>query len=173
MHSGDMQGDKGMNSGGNGGMQSSAECVYVVKPGDMLGQIAQHYGVSVHEIIRANGVGNPDIIYVGQKFQIPGCRSDGPAQPDMHPQGEPNDTKSGPDMGMGGMGNGGNGRPDSAMTDQSGPQPDRPSQSYRVRRGDSLSQIAADFGVNSYDLAQVNGIQDMNLLYVGQVLQIP
>jgi len=45
--------------------------------------------------------------------------------------------------------------------------------SYTVQRGDSLSSIAAQFGMNYFDLARMNGITNMDSLRVGQVLQVP
>jgi len=51
---------------------------YVVKPGDYLSGIAQHYGVTVYEIQQANNISNADVIYVGQKLQVPGCSAEMP-----------------------------------------------------------------------------------------------
>ncbi len=42
-----------------------------------------------------------------------------------------------------------------------------------VHPGENLSSIAARYGVNVYALARYNGIGNVNLLRVGQVLQIP
>ncbi|QOP66151.1 endolysin [Arthrobacter phage DanielleIgnace] len=42
-----------------------------------------------------------------------------------------------------------------------------------VDPGDSLSSIAAQFGVDLNELVRVNGIQNANLIYPGQVLQLP
>jgi membrane-bound lytic murein transglycosylase D len=44
---------------------------------------------------------------------------------------------------------------------------------YRVRRGDSVTEIARRFGVGLEDLLAVNRIRDRNRISVGQVLQIP
>jgi membrane-bound lytic murein transglycosylase D len=44
---------------------------------------------------------------------------------------------------------------------------------YRVRRGDTLSRIAARFGVRTQDLMAANGIRKANHIRVGQVLEIP
>src|SRR5690606_28813008 len=57
-----------------------AASVYVVKSGDSLSQIAARHGVSVAELVRTNNIANPNIIYVGQEFKIPGCSQDGPHQ---------------------------------------------------------------------------------------------
>ncbi len=46
-------------------------------------------------------------------------------------------------------------------------------QTYVVQYGDSLSTIAVRFGILTRDLARVNNIVNPNLVYVGQVLQIP
>jgi LysM repeat protein len=44
---------------------------YVVKPGDNLFRIALSYGVSLQALAAANGIGNYNLIYVGQKLNIP------------------------------------------------------------------------------------------------------
>jgi lysozyme len=45
---------------------------HVVQPGDTLFAIAARYGVSAWTLARANGIWNPNIIYVGQTLVIPG-----------------------------------------------------------------------------------------------------
>lgn len=42
-----------------------------VKPGDTLGKISGKYGAAMKGIIRANGIKNPDVIFLGQKLCIP------------------------------------------------------------------------------------------------------
>ncbi len=56
---------------------------YVVSPGDTLTAIAARYGVSTSALARANGISNPNRIYVGQKLVIPGASNAGssPAAP--------------------------------------------------------------------------------------------
>jgi membrane-bound lytic murein transglycosylase D len=44
---------------------------------------------------------------------------------------------------------------------------------YRVRRGDTLSRIAARFGVRTKDLMAANGLRSANRIRVGQRLEIP
>ncbi|WP_343424150.1 LysM domain-containing protein [Candidatus Amarolinea dominans] len=44
---------------------------------------------------------------------------------------------------------------------------------YIVRRGDTLSQIAARYGVSTAAIAQANGISDASKIYEGQRLVIP
>ena len=46
--------------------------VYVVQPGDRLVDIAARYGVTAGALVQANGLANPDTIFVGQRLTIPG-----------------------------------------------------------------------------------------------------
>ncbi|MFN2273054.1 MAG: LysM peptidoglycan-binding domain-containing protein [Anaerolineae bacterium] len=47
--------------------------IYVVQPGDTMYSIARRYGVSMWAIAEANGIVNPNFIYVGQRLIIPVC----------------------------------------------------------------------------------------------------
>jgi uncharacterized protein YraI len=51
-----------------------------------------------------------------------------------------------------------------------------PSPTYRthvVQPGENLFRISLNYGVNMYDVARLNGITNLALIYVGQVLLIP
>ncbi|MBN2719258.1 MAG: LysM peptidoglycan-binding domain-containing protein [Deltaproteobacteria bacterium] len=48
--------------------------VYIIKDGDCLGGIAMSQGVSVQDIIEANGLEDPDKIYSGMELMIPGAK---------------------------------------------------------------------------------------------------
>jgi LysM repeat protein len=45
---------------------------HVVRSGETLRVIAQRYGVGILQLVAANGIINPDRIYVGQSLRIPG-----------------------------------------------------------------------------------------------------
>jgi len=45
--------------------------VYVVKPGDTLGSIADQFGTTVEAIVQANNIKDPDVIKEGQELVIP------------------------------------------------------------------------------------------------------
>lgn len=45
---------------------------YTVQQGDTLSQIAVAYGVSIDDLMAANGLNDPDSIFVGQELRIPG-----------------------------------------------------------------------------------------------------
>ncbi len=50
-----------------------AQTEYTVQPGDTLSRIASRTGASVADIMDANGLANPNLIYVGQALIIPGA----------------------------------------------------------------------------------------------------
>lgn len=45
---------------------------HAVEPGDTLKEIASQYGVEVSDLVSANGLANPDMIYPGDQIHIPG-----------------------------------------------------------------------------------------------------
>lgn len=45
-------------------------------------------------------------------------------------------------------------------------------QYYTVQSGDTLSGIAAKYGTSYLKVAQLNGISDPNLIYIGQKLRV-
>ncbi len=59
--------------------QESAPTIYVVQPGDMLSGIALRYGLTTAELAEANGLINPNLIYVGLKLSIPASSGAAPA----------------------------------------------------------------------------------------------
>jgi LysM repeat protein len=56
----------------------SGEQTHTVQPGENLFRIALHYGMTYHALAAANGIVNPDLIYVGQSLTIP---AEGPSEP--------------------------------------------------------------------------------------------
>lgn len=107
---------------------------YTVQRGETLGSIAARYDTTVAELMRINGISNPNLIHPGQVIKVPGSAGDGSSS--------------------GGSSGGGD-------------------TIYVVRRGDTLSQIAARYGVTSAAIAQANGIRDASKIYEGQRLVIP
>jgi LysM repeat protein len=62
-----------------------ADCIYVVKKGEWLRQIARDLGVDYNALRSANPRIRPEPIYPGQKLNIPGCT---PAGQEPAPDGE-------------------------------------------------------------------------------------
>jgi LysM repeat protein len=44
---------------------------------------------------------------------------------------------------------------------------------YMVQPGDTLSEIAERFGTSAEILGQANGIENLNLIFVGQTVYVP
>jgi LysM repeat protein len=124
-----------------------------VQPGDILGWVAQRYGVSVHDLMYANGIQNANLIYVGQVLQIPGCAAAPVAQPVQPAQPAP-----------------------VAQPVQPAPAPvpaPVAQRTHTVAPGETLSYICGLYGVDVNTLANVNNIANVNFIYVGQQLIIP
>lgn len=64
---------------------SPAATTYVIQAGDSLSGVAFRYGVTVEDLMRANGLSNPDVVYVGQRLVIPVPPA--PSQTAQSPQG--------------------------------------------------------------------------------------
>ncbi len=52
--------------------------VHTVAAGDTLSAVSQQYGVTVDELMAANGLDDPNLIYVGQRLTIPGAEAPPP-----------------------------------------------------------------------------------------------
>ncbi|MCG0315127.1 MAG: M23 family metallopeptidase, partial [Calditerricola sp.] len=51
--------------------QSRVPVTYTVRPGDTLSQIADRFGVSLHELMAANGLRHPHAIRAGKTLKVP------------------------------------------------------------------------------------------------------
>jgi LysM repeat protein len=128
---------------------SGSDCVYQVRAGDNLFRIGLTYGVAFQDLARVNGITNPSFILVGQRITIPGCGTTGQFPPPTDSGGVVNPV---PNPG------GGN--------NVCGPQ-------YVVDQGDTLFQISLRCNVPVRTIAANNGIQNINLIYIDQVLNLP
>ncbi len=118
-----------------------------VARGESLGKIAAHYGVSVSDLTRFNRIANPNRIYVGTELiiPVPGAAPPPAAVASAPPRG----TTPGQDAA----------RAASGATVH-----------HTVARGDTLSGIAARYGVSEAELKAWNGLSDANHIEVGQRL---
>jgi LysM repeat protein len=57
-----------------------APVTYKIQPGDSLSSIAQKFGVTVDDIVKANNIENPNEIYAGQEIIIPPPKPGGTGQ---------------------------------------------------------------------------------------------
>ena len=154
---------------------------YVVKRGDTLTKIALEYDTTVERLVSENNISNPNLIFPGEILRI--VNVDNPVKTEEYivRRGdtlsqiarEYNTTVqelveenniSNPNLIFPGevlqIGSKTYDRYDMLHT------------IYRVRRGDTLSQIAREYNTTVADLADINDIQNVNLIYVGEVLRI-
>lgn len=128
-----------------GSPAASAGQGYTVRFGDTLTSIALRYGVTVNDLMAANGL-RDSTIYIGQTLVVPGQGGGGMAaqMPGQSPVGQA--------------------QPPMAQ------QP--PASLYAVRPGDTLSAIAYRFGVTVNDIMQYNKLYS-SIIVPGQQLAIP
>ena len=126
---------------------SSTYIVYIVQIGDTLDEIARDHGTTIQAIVDLNGLTNPSRIEPGQELLIPSASgtSSGHSPETTTSASQPTPT----------------------------PLPTSIPVTYTVQPGDTLSTIAARYGVSIVELAQLNGISNFDALSVGQVLTIP
>lgn len=129
---------------------STNNVVYVVQPGDNLYRIGLKFNTTIAALAQANGIVNPNLIVVGQRLIIPGVQVT--AMPGTAT--EQSETLA----------------PTSMATTPS--TPTTPS-TYTVQAGDNLYRIALKFNTTIFVLGQLNGLINLNLVYVGQVLRLP
>lgn len=159
---------------------SGGTVVYRVKPGDTLWNIARLYRVRVSAIVEENGIASPGLIYPGEELRIP-IRDNGKEADDYYYRVRPGNTLAGiaakyrTTVGkLASMNHIAN--PNLIYAGQRLQIPgdsDFGMKTYRVRPGDTLSQIAQKFGTSVAGLARENAIANPNLIYPGEVLRIP
>ena len=131
-----------------GTFATMAQLVHVVQPGENLFRIALQYGFTIDEIAQANGLTPPYIIHSGNQLIIPV-----PSAPEPAPANNPAPAETAPTT--------------------TAPQTTPTYNTYTVQPGDYLSTIAAQFGMNYFELAQLNAIINPDVLTVGMVLRVP
>lgn len=117
---------------------------YVVQHGDVPYEIAQRFGVSVDALLAANQIADPRRLIVGEILIIP--------QDGVVPVAETTPV---------------------AVPLAVAPAAPGSAGSYVVRRGDTLSNIARDFGITIQALIEANSLANPNRIMTGQTLTIP
>lgn len=120
---------------------------YTIRPGDTLFNIARSFDVSVEELARVNNIVNPSRIFWGTTLIIP-------------------DSDDDDENGMGG--------PATAIpTATSTPDVPPATTTYVVREGDNLYRISLRFNTSIARLQSLNGIDDADVIFIGQELTVP
>lgn len=165
---------------------------YRVLPGDTLSRIAVRFGVSLSSLISCNGLSNPNRIFAGQLLLIPKGGTVPPAPPPGPVPGpcgtytvRSGDTLSAIARRFGTtvwalasinhIANPNLIFPGQVLKVPCGTTPPPPSTHgwYQVRAGDTVSKIAARFGVSTWAVIAANNLHFPYIIYVGQWLRIP
>ncbi len=186
----------GSSSGGGGASVGSHQ----VAAGETLAGIASRYGTTVAALASANGISNPNLIVVGRSLQVqgaarpstagaPATSSGGRQLPGQRHTVQRGETIAGI-AGRYGIRTADlvawNGLVDGKIyattrlvlfnpgtLPGTGGATSTPGGTHVVQSGQSLSSIAARYGVSASSIATANGISDPNRIRVGQSLTIP
>lgn len=162
---------------------------YTVERGDTLGQIAQEHEVSLSDLIDANGISNPNMIYPGQVLVIPGSDeiyvvasgdtlgriaskygTSVSAIAQANGISNTNLIRVGQQLVIASSGSGpgpeeGDGSDGDDISDRSG-------NKHIVSKGETVAQIAAQYaGVSVEDIVKANGIIN-EVIYTGTALYL-
>lgn len=125
---------------------------HIVQSGENLTMIAQKYGITLAQLMRSNGLTNPDRIFRGQELKVwvPDESEEIPGG-ELPPAEQITITVERP-------------------VQQAVPQTEI---KHVVGYGETLLALAQRYKVSWQDIAQANNIANINHLYAGQVLTIP
>ncbi|MHB1356227.1 MAG: muramidase family protein [Anaerolineae bacterium] len=118
---------------------------YYVESGDYAQSIAESFGITVDELVTANGITEDDVLSIGQKLLIP-------IRP--QPTSAPENTRQ-------------------AEIPTSTPGVIYVSVTHVVQKGETIDTIAAQYGITWEEIAEANGIGKDSILSIGQELTIP
>lgn len=120
---------------------------YTIASGDTVSRIAARFGVPVDAVLSANGLSWSSIIYPGQTIAIPAAPAPAPAQ------------RVAPQIEM--------------VASTTPTTPPASTSSYTIQSGDTISSIAARFGVSTQAVLAANGLTASSIIYPGQKIVIP
>jgi len=121
---------------------------YTIVAGDTISSIAERFGISSLSVLTANGLGWESIIYPGQTLAIPGLPAQGVL--DAEPVVQVTPIPVAPPV-----------------------EAPAPGSSYTIASGDTISGIAARFGLSEQALLDSNGLTASSLIFSGESLTIP
>lgn len=144
---------------------------YTIVTGDTISAIADRFGVSTLSVLTANGLGWSSIIYPGQTIAIPGSVGPGDVNPERVAAAPADEVVVEDEA--------------EVLTDavpvvstEPAPAPEPPAapapvvSTYTVVSGDTLSGIAARYGITTQALLDSNGLSWESVIYPGTVLTI-
>lgn len=136
---------------------------HAVQPGETLASIANLYGLELNTVLAANGFSESSLVYGGQIIKLKNFEVT--TEADVKPKGvSPNQQQPVADLVS----------ETTASTD-----PHRPSSVcdihgyHTVKTGESVSKIAAVYGLSTQAILTANQLSWSSMIYIGQKLVIP
>lgn len=152
--------------------------VHVVRSGETLGEIARRYGVSVGRLQKQNGIKRADMIKVGSRLKV---KASSPTVVAFHTV-RPGETLSGIARRYGVSvsslkRDNGIRRPEALQAGKrlriAAARAPASVAFHVIRSGQTLETIARQYGTSVREIAQVNGLSDVNRVRAGQRLRLP
>ncbi|RMF68550.1 MAG: LysM peptidoglycan-binding domain-containing protein [Cyanobacteria bacterium J069] len=128
---------------------ATVSAVYRVKPGDTLGAIALAHEVPQSVLAATNGLTNPDRLQISQVLSIPARFSA------LNPAAS---TLS---------------QPSGAVSLEASEAGQPTLLAHRVSAGETVEQIASAYGVSKDAVVEASGLENPNVIRVGQVIAVP
>lgn len=132
-------------SSSNNSSSSSKSSTYKVQSGDTLSGIAAKHNISLSNLMDWNSL-NTTLIYPGDVFKVSKSSGSGSSSNSSNSDGSSSNSSNS----------------DSSGSSES---------TYKVKSGDTLSEIGADFGVSVGNIKKWNGLSS-SLIFVGQTLKM-
>ena len=159
--------------------------IYTVKPGDTLSKIAREYGTTVNEIVSLNpSIKNPNLIYPGEQFTIKNNGNSNTSNTIIYTvvsgdtlsqiASKYNTTVSN----LVAINNISNpnliytGEKITITSNTTNLGNECGKVLYTIKRGDTLSEIAQEYGTTVNEIATLNNISNPNLIYAGNIIRI-
>jgi LysM repeat protein len=139
---------------------------YIVRTGDTLFRVALAHGLTTAQLAAANGITNPNLIYIGQTLVIP-AKTTGTVTPaatgttiatTLVPTINPSATAT---------------TIPSTATPTPTATPPAGTTSYTVVTGDTLYRVAVKFKTTVGELQRLNNLSNINVIIIGQKLLVP
>ncbi|MEO8093888.1 MAG: LysM peptidoglycan-binding domain-containing protein [Pseudolysinimonas sp.] len=125
---------------------------YTIKRGDTISGIASRYGLSTQKLLTLNKLTKASIIYPGQVIKLSGSSIAIDPVSNVTPDPEAGDPPSTPPTST----------PAPVINNK-----------YTIKSGDTVTAIAARFGVSVDAILNANGLTRSSIIYAGRTLVIP
>ena len=140
-------------------IKPAAPDIHTVQQGETLASIANHYGIDLSNLLAMNGLSESSLVYSGQSIKLKNFEATSAAETKSIKPSKPLATPLSGSI---------------SSTD-----PHRPSNVcdvhgfHTVKSGESVSKIAAVYGLSTQSLLSENKLTWSSMIYIGQRLVIP